>query len=125
MKDLSKKMEDIGLKKNYDVIVADCEDPDHIDELCGYGWNVQPCIKGPGSVEFGHQKVNQYIQHWTSSSVNCVKEQRNFMFIKNKDGEFTEKTTHFFSHGMDARRYAITGLEHVTGYNLSTMGSLD
>lgn len=124
MQALSKKMEDLGMRKHYDIIVADCEDPGRIDELCKYGWNVIPCKKGQGSVEYGHQKVNQYKQFWVESSVNCIKEQRNFMYIKDKDGNFTDKTTHFFSHGMDARRYALSTLEDVSTYDMSALSIL-
>lgn len=125
MKDLSLMMEDKGLRKNYDVIVADSEDPGRIDELCGYGWNVIPCVKGQGSVEFGHQKVRQYKIFITQASINLIKAFRNFMYIKDKFGNFTDKTTHFFSHGPDSLRYAITGLDNVTGYNLSTLAGDD
>jgi hypothetical protein len=41
--------------------------------------------------------------------LNCIKEQRNFRYIADKDGKLTEKTTHFYSHGMDARRYGVVG----------------
>jgi phage terminase large subunit len=118
---LNKKMEELNLRKNFDVIIADSAEPKSIAELCGYGLNVIGVNKESGSVEFGHQKVNQYKQHWIKSSVNCIKEQLNFMYIKDGNGKLTEKTTHFFSHGMDARRYAVYGLGEVTGYNLSAL----
>ena len=121
MKALSEKMETLGLKKHYDIIIADSEDPGRIQELCDYGWNVLPCKKGQGSVEFGHQKVRQYKLYLLKSSTNLIKESRNFMYIKDKDGNFTDKTTHFFSHLMDARRYAITGLSEVSGYDMSVL----
>ena len=63
-----------------------------------------------GSVEYGHQRIREYKQFWTKDSLNCIKEQRNFRYIPDKDGKFTNKTTHMFSHGMDARRYALIGL---------------
>jgi phage terminase large subunit len=122
---LSGKMETLGMRKNYDIVVADSEDPGRIDELCGCGWNVIPCKKGKDSVAHGHQKVNQYKQYWTKSSVNCIKEQRNFMYIKDKNGNFTDKTTHYFSHGMDARRYAISTLAEATMYDMSSLCSLE
>jgi phage terminase large subunit len=122
---ISVKMQELGMRKSHDVIVADNSEPKSISEVAGYGWNIIGVEKKPGSVEFGHQKVNQYKQYWLKSSTNCIKEQRNFMYIKDKNGKLTEKTTHYFSHGMDARRYAIQGLGNVTGYNLSAMGSLD
>ena len=73
------------------------------------GFNVKPSVKGKDSVEFGHQRVRQYHQHWTKDSVNAIKEQRNFRYIQDKNGRYTDKTTHAWSHLMDARRYAILG----------------
>ena len=118
---ISKKMEELGLKKNHDVIIADSAEPKSIEEIHLYGWNIIGVEKPSGSVEFGHQKVNQYKQHWTRSSTNCIKEQRNFMYIKDKNGKLTDKTTHFFSHGMDSRRYALQGLSEVSGYDMSVL----
>lgn len=107
--DLSSEMERAGVRKDYDEIFADSAEPKSIEELCREGWNVKPCPKGDGSVEFGHQKLLQYKQHWTADSVDCIKEQRNFRYIQDKDGNITQKTTHQWSHGMDARRYGVIG----------------
>ena len=104
---LSRKMDLLGIRKNYDELYADAAEPKSIEELCQLGFNVKPCVKGPGSVEYGHQKVNQFSQYWTKDSINCIKEQRNFRYIQDKDGKLTDKTTHSFSHGMDSRRYAL------------------
>ncbi|GAG92032.1 unnamed protein product, partial [marine sediment metagenome] len=62
----------------------------------------------------GVKKVNEYYQHWTSDSLNCIKGQRNFRYIEDKDhkGRFTDKTTHEWSHGMDSRRYPVAS--HIT-----------
>ena len=107
--DLSVQFEKIGLKKHFDEIFADSAEPKSIEELVRLGWNVKPCIKGEGSVEFGHQKLRQLKQFWTSDSLDGIKEQRNFRYIADKDGKLTEKTTHQFSHLMDSRRYAVVG----------------
>jgi len=115
--DLSAEMERAGLRKNYDEIFADSAEPKSIEELCRDGWNVKPCPKGDGSVEFGHQKVLQYKQYWTSDSVDCIKEQRNFRYILDKNNEITQKTTHQWSHGMDARRYGVVGKLLTVGHN--------
>lgn len=107
--DLSLKMEQAGVKKHYDEIFADSAEPKSIEELHRLGWNIKPCIKGEGSVEFGHQKLRQYKQFWTKDSLNGIKEQRNFRYIADKDGKLTEKTAHNWSHIMDARRYGVLG----------------
>jgi len=105
---LAREMDLLRIRQNYDEIYADSAEPKSIEELSRKHFNVKPCEKGKGSVEYGIQKVNQYKQHWTKDSVNCIKEQRNFRYIQDKDGRLTEKTTHRWSHGMDARRYALS-----------------
>ena len=107
--DISARMEDVGLRKRYDEIFADSAEPKSIEELYRMGWNIKGAPKGPGSVEYGHQKVRQYKHYWTKDSTNCIKEQRNYRYILDKNGKLMDKTTHSFSHGMDARRYGIMG----------------
>ncbi len=105
--DIGDLMSDLGVQKHSDLIIADSDEPKSIKELEQQGYNIRGVKKGPGSVEFGHQKVRQYKQHWTEDSVNCVKEQRNFRYMPDRTGKLTEKTTHYFSHGMDSRRYPV------------------
>ena len=107
--DIANRMLSLGIRKNYDEIFADAAEPKSIEEIYRYGFNIKPCSKGPGSVEFGHQEVRQYKHYWTKDSVNSIKEQRNFRYIEDKNGKLTEKTTHNYSHLMDARRYAVVG----------------
>ena len=111
---ISREMDLLGLQRNYDEIYADSAEPKSIQELVDKGWNVKPAEKGPGSVEYGHNKVRQFRHRWTQASLNCIKEQRNYRYIMDKDEKFTEKTTHLFSHGMDARRYAVS--THIPAY---------
>ena len=106
--DIANKMIDLGVVKS-DVIFADSAEPKSIEEIYRYGFNIKGATKGPGSVEYGHQKVRQYKQYWTKDSLNSIKEQRNFKYMPDKNGKLTEKTTHLYSHSMDARRYAVMG----------------
>lgn len=107
---LGELMVERGVKKHEDFIFADEAEPKSIQELCDMGFVVVPCPKGKDSVEFGHQKIRQFKQYWTKRSVNAIKEQRNFRYLTDKDGKYTEKTTHVWSHAMDARRYGVVGL---------------
>jgi len=115
--DIAQKMLDLGIRKNHDEIFADSSEPKSIEEIYRFGFNVQGAPKGPGSVEYGHQKIRQYKQFWTRDSVNGIKEQRNFRYLPDKDGKLTDKTSHVWSHLMDARRYAVTAME---GFAMST-----
>ena len=112
---IARKMDLLKVRQNYDEIWADSAEPKSIEEISRKGFNIKPCEKGRGSVEFGIQKVNQYRQHWTKDSLNCIKEQRNFRYIADKNGKYTEKTTHKWSHGMDSRRYSISSHIHRVG----------
>ena len=105
--DIAKRMTICGVRKNYDIIIADCAEPKSIDEIKAYGFDIRPCGKGPDSLRNGIQKINQYRQFWTKTSLNCIKEQRNYRYEKDKDGKFTDKPIDDFNHGMDGRRYAV------------------
>jgi phage terminase large subunit len=117
--DLSLRMEQAGIRKNFDEIFADSAEPKSIEELHRLGWNIKGCPKGEGSVEFGHQKLRQLKQFWTEDSLDGIKEQRNFRYIADKDGKLTEKTTHNYSHLMDSRRYAVVGKLSASKWGLS------
>lgn len=113
---IAARMDELDVRRNYDEIYADSAEPKSIEEIYRHEnenkpghFNIKGAPKGPGSVEYGHQKIRQYIQCWTKDSINCIKEQRNFRYIPDKNGKLTDKTTHTFSHGMDARRYGIIG----------------
>ena len=112
------RMEELGIRKNYDEIFADSAEPKSIEEIHRFGFNIKSCPKGADSVEFGHQKIRQYKQFWTKRSLNCIKEQRNLRYIPDKDGKLTEKTMHMFSHGMDARRYGVVGILNIKDVRL-------
>lgn len=107
--DISDRMGELGVRKNYDEIFADSAEPKSIQEIHQRGYNIKGCPKGADSVKFGRQTVKQYKLFWTKDSLNGIKEQRNFRYIPDKDGNLTDKTTHAFSHLMDARRYAVVG----------------
>lgn len=107
--DLSDKFNKLGLRRNYDVIIADCAEPKSIEELYRLGWNIKPAIKGPDSVVAGIQKVNQYKQFWTERSLEAIKEMRNYMWERDKEGRLTDKPcNNGYDHALDARRYALT-----------------
>lgn len=100
----------------HEPIFADPSEPKSIEEIRREGLNIQEAVKGKGSVEFGIQRVNQYYQHWTEDSLESIKEQRNYKYVKDRQtGEFTDKTTHQWSHSMDARRYGVASYNPARG----------
>lgn len=105
---IAKRFEQLGIRKGYDIIIADSAEPKSIDEIKAYGYDIRPCTKGPDSVNAGIQKVNQFKQAWTKDSLESIKEQRNYRWEKDKDGKFTDKPIDDWDHGMSARRYAVS-----------------
>jgi phage terminase large subunit len=53
--------------------------------------------------------VRQFKLNVTKDSLNLIKELRNFRYIEDKNGVLTSKTTHAFSHLLDAVRYGVIG----------------
>lgn len=105
---IADRFDKLGIRRGYDVIIADSAEPKSIEEIHEYGFDIRPCVKGKGSVHAGIQKVNQYKQYWTKDSLNSIKEQRNWQWEKDKDGKFTTKPMDGMDHSMSARRYAVS-----------------
>ena len=106
--DIARKMSLCGVKAN-EVIWADRDEPKSAEELVRLGFNVRAIDKAYANPAFGVKKVNSYHQYWTKESLNCIKEQRNFRYIKDRlTGMLSDRTTHRWSHGMSARRYALS-----------------
>jgi len=106
--DLDKRFTILGLIKGRSEIIADCAEPKSIEELHRMGWNIKPAIKGPDSVVAGIQKINQYKQVWTERSTNGIKEQRNYMWMRDKNGKILDcPANNGWDHLQDARRYYI------------------
>lgn len=106
---IAKRMVQLGVRKHYDEIFADSAEPKSIKEIKDYGFNIKPAPKGPDSIRMGIQKLNQYHQFWTKSSIEAIKEQRNYRYIEDSEGRLTQKPIDDFNHLMDARRYALIG----------------
>jgi len=120
--DLSSEMERCGLVKHHDLIIADSEDTKSIEELFRMGWNIKPAKKGPDSVIVGIKKVNEYKQYWTKDSLNGIKEQRNYMYQKDKNDRYIDvPMKNGADHLMDSRRYAVYT---VLSINKTIMGQI-
>jgi phage terminase large subunit len=93
------------------IVVADSADPKSIDEIRGYGIDILPSEKGPGSVNAGIQFVQDQRISITKRSYNIIREYRNYLWETDKDGRIISKPEHEFSHSMDAIRYALNSVK--------------
>ena len=104
---IANRMKQLEIKKGWKNIWADSAEPKSIDEIYSYGFNIKGAIKGPDSLQAGIQFVNQFEQYWTEDSLDCIKEQRNYRYLQDKNGKWLNVPVDDWNHGMDARRYGI------------------
>ncbi len=105
-KDISDRMELVGLLKGESEIIADSAEPKSITELRQRGWIIRGVSKGPDSVNKGIDVVKQYPLNVTSESVNIIKELRNYKWEQDKiTGKFLNIPIDAFNHALDALRY--------------------
>lgn len=75
------------------------------------GINASPCLKGAGSVRAGLMFLQDHLIIVHPKCVELMRELENFSYIKSKvTGEYTEDTTHEFSHSIDALKYAYSDI---------------
>lgn len=98
-------VKDMNLRKT--KVYVDAAEPRSIQFFKQEGINAVGCAKGRDSVKSGLMFLqdNLIIVHPKCSSF--IMELENFSYIKSKQtGEWTEDTTHEYSHAIDACRYA-------------------
>jgi phage terminase large subunit len=105
-KELSDRMEKLGIKKSA-KIYADSAEPKSIKELRGYGWNVIAADKGPDSILAGIKFVKQYNIQATERSKNLWHENENYRWALDQNKNPTNDPVDDYNHLIDAIRYAI------------------
>lgn len=93
------------------LIIADSAEPKSIAELKMYGLNVREAVKGKDSRQYGIKVVQDQKISVTKSSVNLLKEYRNYLWDVDKDGKILPGVPEDGNdHLLDATRYALTSL---------------
>jgi len=106
-RDISNRLERLGLRKGEDQIIADSAEPKSIYEIRQNGWLIKPVSKGSDSVRGGIQLVQQYHLNVTQDSLNLIKELRNYKWEQDKmTSKFLNTPIDSFNHAIDALRYA-------------------
>lgn len=100
---------EMNLKKT--KIYVDSSEPRSIQFLKNEGINAVGCTKGKDSVKAGLMFLQDNLIIVHPSCRNFIMELENFSYIKSKQtGEWTEDTTHEWSHAIDACRYAYSDI---------------
>jgi phage terminase large subunit len=91
------------------LVIADSAEPKSIAEIASYGVMIKPSVKGPGSVSYGIQYIQDQKCSMTKRSCNLIKEYRNYLWQTDKNGKIINVPEEIWNHSMDACRYALSG----------------
>ena len=112
-------IQELANVKKTDKINADSEDQRMINYLFTKGYNIHSAKKGKGSVEFGIGFLQGKKIHITKQSVSTIKEFRNLMYAKDKEGNIVRGKYEGEDHSIDAVRYTIPETKKTTGFKIS------
>lgn len=104
----NKQLADILLNQKKALVIADSAEPKSIDEIASYGVAIMPATKGPGSVMQRIQVAQDQRISVTKRSTHIIKEYRNYLWMKDKDGRIINEPDHLWSHSMDAFMYPLS-----------------
>lgn len=123
LSDIAAAIGDMNLKKT--KIYVDAAEPRSIQYFKQEGIRAEPCSKGKDSVKAGLMFLQDCLIVVHPSCQNFITELENFSYIKSKvTGEWTEDTTHEWSHAIDACRYAYSDIYTQTKLKTFSKGLL-
>ena len=105
--DIAKRFESLGLRKNYDEIIADSAEPKSIQEIHNAGYNIKGAVKGADSIRSGIDRLQSKPIYVTKRSTNLIKELRSYSWALDKNGNPTNKPIDDNNHAIDALRYSL------------------
>lgn len=92
-------------------LFVDSAEPRTIQYLRNEGINAVGCSKGKDSVKAGLMFLQDNLIVVSPECKNLINELENFSYKKSKlTGEFTEETTHEYSHAIDGLKYAYSDI---------------
>lgn len=107
--DIAERLKTMGIR--HEVIKCDAAEPKSIEELRKAGINAKPASKGPDSVKFGIQKLQNFKIIYSPDCVNFEHEIKNYCWAKDRQGKQMDTPDHEYSHLMDGLRYATVDLK--------------
>ena len=98
------------LKKEQLFVYADSADPRLIDEISNGGVIIYPVSKPAGSIIAGIEKMKSFDNIFvTKRSENLLYEFRNYVWAKDKNGNYINQPEDHDNHAIDAVRYFVLG----------------
>lgn len=121
--ELASAIVSMNLKKS--KIFIDAAEPRTIQFFKNEGINAVSCAKGKDSVKAGLMFLQDHLIIVHPKCQNLITELENFSYIKSKQtGEWTEDTTHEWSHAIDACRYGYADIYTNTKLKTISKGAL-
>lgn len=99
-----------------DTIVCDASQPQHRKEMQTLGFSTVKGDSSKGAVVFGINLIKSYKLNVLDTSLNLIKELRNYKWEEDKEGNPTKKPTDKYNHLIDALRYVAAYFIHKTNY---------
>lgn len=104
---IGQRLKSLGIGKRTRIF-ADSSEPKSIQELKDLGFNVIPAEKGPDSVLFGIKQLSGMENYYTEDSKNLIKENEEYKWHLDQEGNPTQEPVDKNNHIKDAARYAVT-----------------
>lgn len=92
-----------------EVVTCDSAEPKSIQELCNFGLNAVPAVKGPGSLGFGIKWLQRQTILIDPRCVDLILEFKKYKYREDKNGQVLPEPVDRDNHYCDGLRYA---LEH-------------
>lgn len=109
LSELADAIKNMNLQKS--KIYVDAAEPRSIQYFKNEGINAVGCAKGKDSVKAGLMFLQDNLIIVHPRCIHFIAELENFSYIKSKQtGEWTENTTHEWSHAIDACRYGYSDI---------------
>ena len=109
LSDLAQAIRDMNLTKT--KVYVDAAEARSIAFFKQEGLRTEACAKGAGSVKAGLMFLQDHLIIVHPKCQKFITELENFSYIKSKQtGEWTEDTTHEWSHAIDACRYGYSDI---------------
>jgi phage terminase large subunit len=87
------------------MIVADSAEPKSIEDLRRASFRIEGAKKGADSIRNSIDTLQAFKLNVTKSSINLVKELRNYKWVTDNDGKHTSQPIDSYNHAIDAIRY--------------------
>jgi len=101
--DLIARLKELGIKSN-EMIVADSAEPKSIEDLRRAQFRIEGAKKGADSIRNSIDTLQAFKLNVTKSSINLIKELRNYKWITDNDGKHTSQPIDNYNHAIDAVR---------------------